>query len=283
MKKIVVPYDFSVRSMSALKKAIALSKLKNSQLVVLHVVNITMFDRFFKDLLNLNKVSNDVRDKILKMLDSMEVDDAKVVVKNGITSAMILECAKEEGADLIILGDHGEFHLKDILLGTTARSVILGASIPVLVVKNDDEPHYKKVMANVDFSKTSVEAFNRACRLLPDAKFIFYHGYVMPSRMVVAEYGLVSDSLTSTLESIRQSAKVKAMNLIKDCQCKTEVMIRSTLSASEDILQIALEEQVDLIVLGAKSENAMVPFMLGSVTDSLLQHSFVDMLIFRTV
>lgn len=282
MKKIIAPYDFSARSKSALRKAFALAKIHGSEVVVMHVVSITRFGRILKDLLDIDRVCKDVHEKISNMLVAMGEHDAKVVVKNGVASVKILECAKEEEATLIVLGDHGEFHLKDILLGSTAKNVIARSTVPVLVIKNDNEPRYSRVLASVDFSKSSILAYEKSCRMFPDAHFLIFHGYAVPSRMVVAEYGMVSDNVESALESIREEAKDRAKEITKKTGCNAEVMVRSTLSASEDILQIALEERVELIVLGAKNEGSIIPFILGSVTNSLLQHSFVDMLVWRS-
>lgn len=47
----------------------------------------------------------------------------------------ILEAAKSEGADTIIMGSHGRRGLKRLLLGSQASEVLSHAEIPVLIVK----------------------------------------------------------------------------------------------------------------------------------------------------
>lgn len=284
MKKILIPYDFSLRSKSALKKALLLAKRDDYEPVVLHAINISIFDRFLKEALNLDQVAKDLEAKIKRTLSTLEYPTAKVLIKIGSPVAETIETAKEIDAKLIVLGDHGEFHLKDILLGTTARGVVASSPVPVLVVKNDDEPKYEKVLIATDFSPESFEAYKATNELFPNAHFLIYHGYAVPSRMVVAEYGLVSDQIESALESIRTESADKAKEFANRLKTLYEptIKVRSSFSPSEEILEVAGETNSDLIVLGAKGGNSLVPFLLGSVTDSLLQYCGIDILIFGT-
>ena len=51
-----------------------------------------------------------------------------------------MQFAKEEDADLIVLGTHGRTGLKRLLMGSIAEAVVRRAPCPVLVMKQSDDP-----------------------------------------------------------------------------------------------------------------------------------------------
>ena len=53
---------------------------------------------------------------------------------------IILDVARQEHATLIVLGLHQRPLIKKRLLGSTAESIVLAASCPVLIVPDVDEP-----------------------------------------------------------------------------------------------------------------------------------------------
>lgn len=56
-------------------------------------------------------------------------------LETGHPAAEILRVAREEGADLIVLGTHGRTGLARLLLGSVAEVVLRKAACPVLTVK----------------------------------------------------------------------------------------------------------------------------------------------------
>jgi nucleotide-binding universal stress UspA family protein len=65
-----------------------------------------------------------------------------VAVEMGEPVEVILNKAKQEQYDLIVMGKHGHGALKGALIGDTAQRVVRRSSIPVLVVEvpAGDEP-----------------------------------------------------------------------------------------------------------------------------------------------
>jgi nucleotide-binding universal stress UspA family protein len=59
-------------------------------------------------------------------------------VREGIPSQVILQEARETGADLIVMGSHRHTVLGDAMLGTTTHKVLHSTSLPVLVVRIPD-------------------------------------------------------------------------------------------------------------------------------------------------
>lgn len=66
--------------------------------------------------------------------------DAPVALQSRIAedmtaSAGIVQMAKDEGADLIVMGSHGRTGLARLMVGSVAARVLAEASVPVLVVR----------------------------------------------------------------------------------------------------------------------------------------------------
>jgi nucleotide-binding universal stress UspA family protein len=59
----------------------------------------------------------------------------RAVLREGPPTQELLDCAKEVGADLLIIATHGYTGLKHMLLGSTAEQVVRHASCPVLTIR----------------------------------------------------------------------------------------------------------------------------------------------------
>jgi len=64
-----------------------------------------------------------------------ELPYKQVVVLDGTPSSAILECAKENCCDLIVIGNRGLGPIREWMLGSVSHHVVQQAQIPVLVVK----------------------------------------------------------------------------------------------------------------------------------------------------
>jgi nucleotide-binding universal stress UspA family protein len=60
---------------------------------------------------------------------------ARAHVRDGATFAEILQAAKDLGADLIVMGTHGQSGLVHLLVGSVADRVVRKSAIPVLTVR----------------------------------------------------------------------------------------------------------------------------------------------------
>jgi nucleotide-binding universal stress UspA family protein len=69
-----------------------------------------------------------------KTLEEKGFRSIKTVVKSGHISEEILNTAKEEGADLIIIGNTRSM-LDRLIMGDVTKEVLYGASVPVLLAK----------------------------------------------------------------------------------------------------------------------------------------------------
>ena len=63
---------------------------------------------------------------------------ADYVIYEGFAEECILDYAKRQEADVIIMGSHGRRGLKRMILGSVAEHIVRRAPCPVLVVKENE-------------------------------------------------------------------------------------------------------------------------------------------------
>ncbi|NJD55169.1 MAG: universal stress protein [Nitrospirae bacterium] len=135
---ILVPYDGSDFSKRALTRASQISKVDSSTVTVLYVIPRyeEMIDFFKSD--SIRKSLMQEAEKITagaKELAAQLGTVAKTRIEEGHSSDRIVEIAKEQNHDLIVMGSHGYRGVNKAIMGSTTERVILNASCPTLIVR----------------------------------------------------------------------------------------------------------------------------------------------------
>jgi nucleotide-binding universal stress UspA family protein len=135
-KKIVFATDGSKHSAKAMERAISFAKSYGGELRVISVVDVpTEFyaeaPQAVDDLVR--KAKGYVAD--VKKQAEAEGVKAETFVGEAEADEAITNLAKEQNADMIIIGSHGRTGLRRLLMGSVAEKVIGYAPCPVLVVK----------------------------------------------------------------------------------------------------------------------------------------------------
>jgi len=148
-KKILVPIDGSKSADKALDFALDLAKKYSAEIKI-----ITVFDEPSPSLLaqgtifipstteNYLEKAKDFHEKILieAQKKAKKVNPKLKASQNLLTGRpadKIVEKAKEEESDLIVMGSRGLGGIKELLLGSVSDRVADRASCPVLIVKNE--------------------------------------------------------------------------------------------------------------------------------------------------
>jgi len=82
----------------------------------------------------LDKKARAILEHYKKELSSKGVSGIKLMVKQGHPSDEILGTAKEEGAEMIIVGSRGK-RLHTFMMGSVSREIANRAEVPVLIVR----------------------------------------------------------------------------------------------------------------------------------------------------
>jgi nucleotide-binding universal stress UspA family protein len=139
-KNIVVPYDFSDDSKSAIEVALELAE-KPSDVHVIHVMHeLTVTDPgvIWQSIDN-EKRRERVIEKFAETTADLDLKDAHFEVGIGDPAPVIADKAEEIGAGMIVIPSHGRTGFTRLMLGSVAERVIRMARCPVLVLKKERE------------------------------------------------------------------------------------------------------------------------------------------------
>lgn len=142
-KKIIVAVELNPKTdKEIIKKALEISKIDKSKLILIHAVE--YISGYGYGLPYSPVISTEVEDVLLehtkkemeKLGKSLDVDKKDQVIKFGPAKFIVLEEADKIKADLIIVGSHGRHGVR-MLLGSTANAILHGAKCDVLAVRLD--------------------------------------------------------------------------------------------------------------------------------------------------
>ena len=144
-KKILVTIDGSDPAKHALGFGVDLAERDEAELVVLTVVPIVpvysagegellYYSRFLDDLEQFHEklLVESIRD-IQRDHEGLKVS---TLLRKGSSARNIVEAARDEAVDLIVLGNRGTGGIISWMLGSTSRSVAETCTVPVLIVKD---------------------------------------------------------------------------------------------------------------------------------------------------
>jgi nucleotide-binding universal stress UspA family protein len=161
-QKIVVPIDYSENSEHAIQWGASLAQKYGAQLLLLHVIPKAVEEVYPQGARSLSPIASyyegmapgslpaiqqpiviDLQEKAQTRLHSFACKSLRqptlvqVKVAVGKPAEEILRVAREEGADMIVMGTHGRTGLRHLLLGSVAEEVTRHASCPVFTLRTD--------------------------------------------------------------------------------------------------------------------------------------------------
>jgi len=281
-KLILCPIDFSEFSARAFHHALSLAEHYHAKLVVQHVVELwrhppaefavsaKIYDEFCQSL------SERGTEKLQEFVNNNAHDgiQAELVVQNGSDALeSILSLAQAREADVIVMGTHGRRGYDRLMLGSVTDRVMRRAPCPVLAVccppsdtvaagAEGDIHHLSRILFCVDFSENSERALEYAMFVTTE-----YDGEL--TLLHVLEEG---DSPAKTEEAMatatEQLDKLIPQERRQTLKIKTAVRVGSPY---RQIVQFALETQIELIVMGVRGRGALDLAVFGSTTYRVIQ------------
>ncbi|MDQ3060987.1 MAG: universal stress protein [Pseudomonadota bacterium] len=144
-KRILFATDGSAASEHAAKLAVGMAQTHSAQLIALYVVdpypylgigesNPLGFQAYMAAA---HEDAAQAHAKVAALCNQgyLKVDLQARLMEDMAASAGIVQTAKDEGADLIIMGSHGRTGLARLMLGSVAAKVLAEATVPVMIVR----------------------------------------------------------------------------------------------------------------------------------------------------
>lgn len=295
IRNVLVPLDRSSFAEQALPPAIAIARRAQAQLHILHVRTLSPplafqhVDWWADAVLQeeaeyLENVSRRIHDAtgVAPLTETREGSVADVIRRHGLNVL----------ADLIVMTTHGRTGLSRAWLGSVADAVVRQDSIPVLMVRPDDQPialneHplYSHVVVPLDGTPAAETALEQATRLgsLAHARYTLVR-IVAPVMVPVHPYAFAGaavrpdDDLTSgEMQHAREYLEAQAAQLAAT-GLHVESQVRLADHPATGILAVAGDVQADLISMCTHRHGA-ARFVLGSVADKVLRGGTLPLLV----
>lgn len=135
--KILVAYDGSAPSKKAMELACSIAAQDPAiELVLAHVLKLypSMVIAGLENLLV--DEANDMRESLESFAETLPNRTSVHLLKGSSPTDLLLECAHEEGCDLIVMGSRGKGGVKGYL-GSVSYAVVQQSDLTVLIAKDD--------------------------------------------------------------------------------------------------------------------------------------------------
>jgi nucleotide-binding universal stress UspA family protein len=143
VQHFLVPVDFSVYSDQALAYAIALATKLQARVTVVHVLHplplgvSDMPSSLPYPALYLQEIEAEVQQRL--DTQRQQIQDAglagEVLIAHGVPFQTIVDIARDQHVDLIVMGTHGRTGVPHLFMGSVAEKVVRLAPCPVLVTR----------------------------------------------------------------------------------------------------------------------------------------------------
>ncbi|MGE3511751.1 MAG: universal stress protein [Vicinamibacterales bacterium] len=306
ISRVLCPIDFSEASRHAFEQAVIVSRFFEARLAVLHVYN-----QVFLPVpgLAMPAYGGEVPlsdSELAQLRQSAEAFAAParsagltvdVTVEPGQPVAHILRRAREDRADLLVLGTHGTSGFEHLVLGSVTEKVLRKASCPVLTVPpraaSAAAVPFRHILCAVDFSECSLAALDAALSFAQeaDAELTLLHVLDWPIHeapvpaVAAPEAGVPGPvfDLTGYRQMLEKDAANRLTTLVpagaRDwCTPRTRVVHGTPHVA---ILQAAADDGADLVVLGVRGRTALDLMLFGSTTNQVVRRATCPVLTIR--
>jgi nucleotide-binding universal stress UspA family protein len=294
--RILVCLDHSSFSDAALRHAISIAKTFDSAMTLLYVLQpahetavLHTTDPFSWEI---------ARKEAGAYLEQLEGETARATglqvdwrLEQGHPAERILSLARDIGADLIVLGSHGESGARAWGLGSTAQQVLSVARASVLVARGagghaQDEAAPTRILLPLDGSLRAESVLPTAARIARahGAELLLAHVVAEPFATAMQHVGDELDLARQVATSLESCAARYLEGLCHQLE-REGLAVRSIVVRRADerqsLLDVVLTEGVDLVVVSAHGNTCNPAQSFGSVTTHMLAHASAPLLVLQ--
>jgi nucleotide-binding universal stress UspA family protein len=279
-ERILCPVDFSEFSAKACEYAHSLAEHYQSRLFLEHVVQpLTVAYPYYAFPMPSSDVYLNLDVEAEKHLREFAKGYSRnglqpeLAVQKGLLPEAILAFANRNQVDLIVMGTHGRQGLDRLALGSVTEKVLRKARCPVMAVRKPahdfiagecatDSVQLRKILFCTDFSDHAHHALGYAFSLAMEynAELTLLH--------VLDNVGTPQYLREGTAVALAELEKPIPPDVRNWCSVKTVVRVGHPY---QEIVQLALEAQADLVIMGVRGRGALDLALFGSTTQRVLQ------------
>ncbi|WP_186843424.1 universal stress protein [Acetobacterium fimetarium] len=207
-------------------------------------------------------------------------------VATGYIKNEINRIAVEEDYSMMVVGAPEHSMVGEVFFGGTAHEVILHAQKPVLLIRIVNEPEARlklikdcnlieHILFPTDFSDNAKKAFEVVKKMVVD-------GVKRVTLIHVIDKAVVDTYLKESLEDFKMldNTRLQAMKVELQTMGNVEVDVQLPIgSPSGEIIRMAKDKNVSLLVMGSQGRGFLNEVFLGSVSHQVARHSSASILL----
>lgn len=285
-KKILYPIKFEEFSIDILSCILNFKKAGTEEIVLLHVIDVAKIpmDKYegyrLQYIKVLIEIANTKTDEAINVIEKSNLR-AKKRIEVGVPYREILRVAKEENVSLIVSGRQKRGILGEIFIGSNTDKIIRYGGLPVYIPKypaifGEDkeacakfcEKLFKKVLYPTDWS----DCANLALEYLKGLKEAGVEEVVVSHVMDEKSMKLQPPDIFKMFE---KTDKEKLQSVKKQLE-NEGFKVRTRLHVGKpgtDLIRIAKEEDVSMILMGSHGKGYVEGILWGSVSRNAVEYS----------
>ena len=267
---LLVPVDYSDKSIFGLKYAAKLNRVLNGKITFINVIKGVdpIWSEFFSDVereVLLNRLKEHMR-KFVHQNSGLSDAEFDCQILRGKLCDTIMQTAESLGASAIVMGTSRAENIKKKIIGTNALRVVSEAKCPVITIKSEPSAaDIKRLILPMDISKESrektVDAVAIAKRLNAEI-------------MVVSAYTINDEFVMKNLRN-QQNQVVK---YIADRGVKCTGTILAVDDQVDGVLDFIDKNNGDMVIITTHQQFETVSSFVGSFAKSMVSAAKVPVM-----
>lgn len=217
-------------------------------------------------------LERDLRRRCEELVDAGSVQ-IRIAAARERTDLQLIELARSERADLVVVGTSQRHGLERFWLGSVSRGIVYHAPMTVACVPNSVAPEvpggipvFKRALVATDFSKVANAA-------IPFAFSTLYRGGSVCVFHVATPDGSGANTRRKRLKKLENELQALIPSEAKARWITTTVEVVENSDPSTAICQAAERVGADLICLGSRGRSGLSKAILGSVAQKVTTRS----------
>ena len=319
--RILVPLDGSSLAEGVIPHAELFARIFGSNIILLQVLDPTSYHEMphAVDPLRwqlrkaeagayMQGIANSVRKNLGE--ESLNSEDEKksrvnYSIREGKAAEIIVDFAHTENIDLLVICTHGSSGLSRWNLSSVTQKVINLIYLPVLIVRAFNQPttaesiiRYRRILLPIDSSRRAECSFSAAIELARgktstdgtpeaggDKSTLFLVAVIRPPEIPIPEPFPVEISQLSTqlLQVSSQAVKRYLYEMKERLPVECDTCVIESPSVPSAILELAEQEDIDIVILCAHGYSGQVTWPYGTVTRNYIDHGTKPLLVIQDV
>ncbi len=285
LNRIIAAVDNSKIADEVLKRALLFAKNEDSVVTIVHTIDVPWFDtpNFFGGTKIKETDETQIKKKIEQKVQKLNKDTnvkCIVLINKGDAPDRITHIAKQENAQIIILGAHSKEDIKTKKFGSTAQKVTQESHIPVLVVKNKANESYKNILVPTDVSEFSQESILFTKKIVNKESIELAYLYQYTNSYDIDFYNLSPIDEELINERVKFHATEHLKKFKKSVDIDKGELIESSTSIDNDLINLIIKNNNDLVLIGSHGTKNIISFLFGSTASFLMKESTSDILVY---